>query len=73
MYINPIKSLFVLQRGMCAYCKAKISTYHVDHIIPLASGGSNDKHNIQLLCPPCNQGKRAKHPIDFAQQMGLLL
>lgn len=47
--------------------------YHVDHIQPLALGGSNDKTNLQLLCPTCNTKKSAKHPIDFMQSRGLLL
>ena len=40
---------------------------------PLALGGSNDKANLQLLCPTCNAKKSAKHPIDFMQSRGLLL
>jgi hypothetical protein len=24
--------------------------FHIDHIIPLACGGTNDENNLQLLC-----------------------
>ena len=47
--------------------------YHVDHIQPLALGGSNDKANLQLLCPTCNLRKSAKHPVDFMRETGRLL
>lgn len=71
---DDIKTLFDIQRGKCACCHIVISDgYHVDHIMPLALGGSNDKTNIQLLCPTCNMKKSSKHPIEFMQSLGLLL
>lgn len=71
---QDIKQLFALQRGKCACCKVGINDgYHVDHVIPLSLGGSNDRLNLQLLCPTCNLQKSAKHPIDFMQSRGFLL
>lgn len=71
---KDIQQLFTQQRGKCACCKVSIKDgYHIDHIMPLALGGSNDKLNLQLTCPTCNLQKRAKHPIDFMQQRGFLL
>ena len=67
--------LFKLQRGKCACgCKQSLGTdYHLDHIMPLALGGTNTDENIQLLRSTCNQQKHAKHPVDFMQSRGFLL
>jgi 5-methylcytosine-specific restriction endonuclease McrA len=76
--VEDVQNLFSLQRGRCACCPSKLQTqgkekYHVDHIISLARGGSNDKYNLQILCPSCNLSKHAKDPIEWAQKNGRLL
>lgn len=72
---NIIETLMVLQRGRCACCKASLKEVkaNLDHIIPLALGGQNGDHNVQLLCQPCNNSKYSKHPVDFMQSRGFLL
>lgn len=67
--------LFKLQRGKCACgCKQPLGDdYHLDHIMPLALGGTNTDDNIQLLKARCNLQKNAKHPADFMRQRGYLL
>lgn len=67
--------LLKIQRGKCACgCKQPLGDdYHIDHIMPLALGGSNTDNNIQLLRAACNRHKSAKHPIDFMQSKGYLL
>jgi 5-methylcytosine-specific restriction endonuclease McrA len=69
-----IKRLLLLQKSKCSCCRKSITKgYHVDHIVPLARGGSNDPYNLQLLCPTCNLKKRAKDPVEFMQSRGMLL
>ena len=68
-----IKFLLLKQKNKCVVCKKHLSVYHVDHIMPLYLGGTNDKKNIQILCPKCNLKKNKKHPIDFMQENGFLL
>jgi hypothetical protein len=68
------RKLFKLQRGKCACCKEPLGDdYHMDHITPLALGGTNTDDNIQLLRAICNRKKGAKDPIEFMQSRGFLL
>ena len=46
--------------GKCANCAASAAKFHVDHVVPLASGGSNDDKNLQILCIPCHATKSAR-------------
>ena len=56
-------TLYVRQGGLCAACGGPVQRWglqsHVDHIVPLAAGGSSRFKNLQLLCRPCNQHKGA--------------
>lgn len=71
---EDIADIFKLQRGKCAICRAKLGKkYHVDHIVPLKAGGSNDRRNLQLTHATCNQSKQARDPIVFMQMRGMLL
>lgn len=71
---KDISLLLKRQKHRCPYCDANLkSDYEVDHVMPLAKGGSNWPSNLQCLCPPCNRSKWCKDPIDFAQEKGRLL
>lgn len=70
---DDVRQLLAMQQFCCAVCKKKLNQYHVDHVVPLISGGSNDKLNLQVLCPTCNNQKHVADPIDFMQRKGFLL
>ncbi len=66
--------LFKLQKGKCPCCKQPLGDkFHLDHIVPIAKGGSNTDDNIQLLRSRCNNQKHARDSIDFMQSRGFLL
>ena len=48
----------------CGYCLfSEIyspSIFQIDHIIPIAEGGTNEEENLWLLCEPCNRAKSNK-------------
>lgn len=41
----------------CATCGYAGNDLQLDHVMPVAKGGTNDLGNLQLLCPPCNLAK----------------
>lgn len=71
---GTIARLLLLQGRKCAICKASVAAgYHVDHIYPIAKGGTHTPDNVQILCPTCNVRKSDKHPIRYMQERGMLL
>jgi 5-methylcytosine-specific restriction endonuclease McrA len=47
--------------GACEYCRllqdASGVTFHIEHILPRATGGSTVLANLALSCPGCNLAK----------------
>lgn len=73
---SDIADIRRMQKDTCAIpgCRVKLNGKgHVDHRVPLSKGGTNDRRNIQILCPKHNMQKSAKDEIDFMQSLGLLL
>jgi len=54
--------VFKRDRFACTYCGAKAPdvVLVVDHIEPVAKGGSSDILNLATACQPCNAGKGAR-------------
>lgn len=66
--------LFRLQKGKCPCCRRPLgSDYHMDHILPLALGGTNTDDNMQLMRAGCNLRKHATHPVEYMRRKGFLL
>jgi hypothetical protein len=50
--------------GSCVYCGiiVDVDSFYVDHIIPIAKGGSNESHNLATSCNSCNIKKGGRTP-----------
>jgi len=46
----------------CWYCKATEGPLTIDHVTPVALGGSDDPTNLVAACKDCNAGKSASNP-----------
>ena len=71
---RDINRLWVEQRGICAYCPSVLTLkgYHVDHVIPLSRGGSNDGSNLCLSCPSCNLRKHTMTGEEYRAHLAAL-
>lgn len=49
----------------CAYCGVGDVNLAIEHITPLARGGSNDITNLTLACRSCNSRKATKTAAEF--------
>lgn len=49
----------------CVYCGASHTQLQVEHIIPVARGGSNRASNLTLACAPCNVRKGNQTAAEF--------
>ena len=50
------KRILLRGKGRCMKCGSK-KNLEIDHVVPLARGGSNRLENLQLLCRDCNRRK----------------
>jgi 5-methylcytosine-specific restriction enzyme A len=55
-----------INRGICHYCEKKFkpSELTMDHIVPLARGGSSTPGNLAPACHNCNHNKKLHTPVD---------
>lgn len=52
--------IYIRDGFVCAYCGNCDGPFHIDHIHPVAKGGTNDPKNLTVACVRCNISKGAK-------------
>lgn len=59
--------IFAKTNGACFYCKKTYApeTMHIDHMTPIARGGSDRMSNLIAACRSCNFKKRAMTAEEF--------
>lgn len=48
----------------CRYCRSAENAMTVDHVTPVALGGTDDPGNLVAACKDCNAGKSSSSPSD---------
>jgi 5-methylcytosine-specific restriction endonuclease McrA len=56
----------IKHKGICHYCEKKFPPTDItmDHLVPLARGGTSTKGNVVPACRSCNQNKKLNTPVD---------
>jgi hypothetical protein len=52
---------FVIDRDgrQCSYCRSGDGPFEIDHVVPVARGGSDNPVNLVVACRSCNRSKGA--------------
>ncbi len=55
-----------LQAGVCRYCGARVGAdaLTMDHVVPVARGGTSSRGNVVPACEACNRSKKALTPAE---------
>lgn len=61
--VSDCVAILALAEGQCTYCGEKADRLQLDHVIPIASGGTSQLQNLIPACKLCNVSK-GKKPLD---------
>lgn len=71
-YTDPERRWVVVTRDhhACVYCTTALTeeNFVLDHLVPVAKGGTNRKHNLVAACEVCNRRRSDSDPIQFLRE-----
>lgn len=69
--VSERSAVYTKTEGRCAICGKFVpyTEFTVDHIVPLAKGGSNDISNLQCACGVCNRIKQDILPEELMEKL----
>lgn len=69
--VSERSAVYTKTEGHCAICGKFVpyTEFTVDHIVPLAKGGSNDISNLQCACGVCNRIKQDILPEELMEKL----
>jgi len=62
---DTIQEVLDASNGICPYCGEPFEDGHVDHVIPVSKGGTNDRENLVYVCAQCNLSKGNMGLLEF--------
>ena len=69
--VSERSAVYTKTEGHCVICGKFVpyTEFTVDHIVPLAKGGSNDLSNLQCACGVCNRIKQDILPEELMEKL----
>jgi len=71
-YTDSARRLMILSRDgeACVYCTAALSedNFVLDHLVPVARGGTNRRGNLVAACEVCNRRRSESEPVRFLRE-----
>jgi 5-methylcytosine-specific restriction protein A len=63
-----------ISTGTCYYCRRHVghAALTMDHIVPLARGGTSIRGNVVPACKDCNTRKKGMLPVEWQQYLDAL-
>jgi hypothetical protein len=64
------RQIFEESQGQCHYCGTALDlegSWHIEHKMPKALGGGNERTNLVAACVSCNQQKKDRTDIEFIE------
>src|SRR5690606_31343562 len=53
----------------CRYCGSTDGPFHIDHLVPVSRGGSDEPSNLTVSCRSCNLSKCSLTASEFMEKI----